>query len=289
MKSNTMPSRDTVAAKAGTLRLSDLSVHRIGFGAMRLCGAHAWGRRRDRTLARRVLHRALDLGVNFIDTADSYGPEVNETLIAEALYPYPKGLVIATKGGLIRPTRWSWVANGRPEHLRRALEGSLMRLRLDCIDLYQLHAPDPKVPFAESFGALAELQRAGKIHHLGVSNVTVAQLDQARRIAPVVSVQNEFNVRNRSCDDVIDACERLGIAFLPWYPLGGNRGITIAKIKHIAAHRSITPSQIAIAWLLARSPVMLPIPGTQSLAHLEENVAAAAITLNADDLHELGA
>jgi aryl-alcohol dehydrogenase-like predicted oxidoreductase len=243
---------------------------------------------RDRGNAHCVLHRALELGVNFIDTADSYGPEVNETLIAEALYPYPRGLVIATKGGLVRPNRWSWVEDGRPEHLRRALEGSLQRLRLERIDLYQLHAPDPKVPFAESVGALAELQRAGKILHLGISNVTVAQLEQARSIATIVSVQNEYNLRNRSCEDVLAACERLGIAFLPWFPLGGNRGVRALKVKRVAARRGVAPAQVALAWLLAHSPGMLPIPGTQSIGHLEENVRATALMLAPEDFGDLG-
>jgi pyridoxine 4-dehydrogenase len=220
------------AAAAGTIRLGDLTVHRLGFGAMRLCGPYAWGRRRKHDNERRVLGRVLELGINCIDTADSYGPEANETLLAETLYPYPSGIVIATKGGLVRPDRTSWVENGRPEHLRRALDGSLRRLRLERIDLYQFHAPDPKVPFAESMGALAELQRAGKIRHLGVSNVTVAQLDQARRIAPIVSVQNEYNLRNRSSDDVLAACERLGIAFLPWY-----RSAAAAPSEHQGSRR----------------------------------------------------
>ena len=281
-------SPDTGAASAGTIRLGDLTVNRMGFGAMRLCGPFGWGMPRDRGTAHRVLHRALELGVNFIDTADSYGPAANETLIAEALHPYPRGLVIATKGGLVRPYRWSWVEDGRPEHLRRALEGSLQRLRLERVDLYQLHAPDPKVPYAESVGALAELQRAGKIRHLGISNVTVAQLDEARRIAAIVSIQNEYNVRNRSSEDVLTACERLGIAFLPWFPLGGNRGVRALKVKRVATRLGVAPAQVALAWLLARSPVMLPIPGTQSIEHLEENVCAAALTLAPEDFGDLG-
>lgn len=281
-------SPETNAANAGTIRLGELSVNRLGFGAMRLCGADVWGRRRDRGNERRVLARALELGVNFIDTADSYGPAADETLIAEALHPYPQGLVIATKGGLVRPDRRSWVENGHPEHLRRALEGSLQRLRLERIDLYQLHAPDPKVPYAESVGALAELQRAGKIRHIGISNVTLAQFEGARRIAPVVSVQNEYNLRERSCDEVLAACERLGIAFLPWYPLGGSRGMRSLKVKRVAARHGVAPAQVALAWLLARSPMMLPIPGTQSVDHLEENVRAAALTLTREDLDDLG-
>lgn len=278
----------TNAGSAGTVRLGDLTVNRMGFGAMRLCGLFVWGLPRDRGNANRILHRALELGVNFIDTADSYGPAANETQIAGALHPYPQGLVIATKGGLVRPNRWSWVEDGRPEHLRRALEGSLQRLRLERVDLYQLHAPDPKVPFAESVGALAELQRAGKIRHLGISNVSIAQLDEARRIATIVSVQNEYNIRNRSSDDVLTACERLGIAFLPWFPLGGNRGVRALKVKRVALRLGIAPAQVALAWLLARSPVMLPIPGTQSIEHLEQNVRAAALTLTPEDFGDLG-
>ena len=239
---------DTSVASAGTIRLGDLTVNRMGFGAMRLCGPLAWGMRRDRGNAHRVLHRALELGVNFIDTADSYGPAANETLIAEALYPYPRGLVIATKGGLVRPNRWSWVEDGRPEHLRRA----------------------------------------GKIRHLGISNVTIAQLDEARRIATIVSVQNEYNVRNRSCEDVLAACESLGIAFLPWFPLGGKSCIRAFKIKRVAARRGVAPAQVALAWLLAHSRVMLPIPGTQSIGHLEENVRAAALILAPEDFGDLG-
>jgi aryl-alcohol dehydrogenase-like predicted oxidoreductase len=280
-------SPDTSAASAGTIRLGELSLNRLGFGAMRLCGPDVWGRRRDRGNERRVLARALELGINFIDTADSYGPDANETLIAEALHPYPRGLVIATKGGLVRPDRRSWVSDARPERLRRALEGSLQRLRLECIDLYQLHAPDPKVPFAESVAALADLQRAGKIRHIGISNVTLAQLEQARRIVPVVSVQNEYNLRERSCEDVLAACGRLGIAFLPWYPLGGSRGMRAHKVKRVAARHGVTPAQVALAWLLARSPVVLPIPGTQSIDHVEENVRAAALTLTREDYDDL--
>lgn len=287
MATRVTPSQQTGAALAGTLRLGDRVVNRLGFGAMRLCGAQVWGRHDDPDNAARVLKRALDLGINFIDTADSYGPEVNESVIAEVLHPYPQGLVIATKGGLTRPEPSAWVENGHPEHLRRALDGSLKRLRVDCIDLYQLHAPDPKVPYVDSVGALAEQQRAGKIRHLGISNVTVAQLDEARRITDIVSVQNEFNVGNRADQDVLDACTRLGIAFLPWYPLGGAGDIATANVKRIARRRGITPSQVAIAWLLARSPVVLPIPGTQSVGHLEENIAAAGITLASEELEAL--
>jgi aryl-alcohol dehydrogenase-like predicted oxidoreductase len=274
------------AALAGTIDLGDLTVNRLGFGAMRLCGDSAWGRPRDREHVNRVLHRAV-IGVNFIDTADSYGPETNESLISQALYPYPSGLVIATKGGLMRPNRRSWVPNGRPDHLRRAIEGSLQRLRLERIDLYQLHAPDPDVPFIESVGALADLQRLGKIRHIGISNVTVAQLEVARSITPIVSVQNMYNLRNRTSEDVLAACERLGIAFLPWYPLGGKRGLKALKIKQVASRRGLTHAALSLAWLLAKSPVMLPIPGTRSIDHLENNVLAAALKLAPEDFEDL--
>ncbi|WP_456669593.1 aldo/keto reductase [Bradyrhizobium sp. USDA 3240] len=276
------------AALAGIIRLGDLPVHRLGFGAMRLCGDSAWGRPRDRGHANRVLHRAIELGVNLIDTADSYGPEANESQISEALYPYPPGLVIATKGGLVRPNRRSWVEDGRPDYLRRAVEGSLQRLRLERIDLYQLHAPDPNVPFAESMEALADLKRAGKIRHIGISNVTVAQLEAARSITPIVSVQNPYNLRNRTSEDVLAACERLGIALLPWYPLGGKRGLKALKVKQVASRRGLTHAALSLAWLLAKSPVMLPIPGTRSIDHLEDNVRAASLKLAPEDIADLG-
>ena len=275
------------AALAGTIDLGDLTVNRLGFGAMRLCGDSAWGRPRDRGHASRVLHRVVELGVNFIDTADSYGPETNESLISEALYPYPSGLVIATKGGLVRPNRRSWVEDGRPDHLRRAIEGSLQRLRLERIDLYQFHAPDPNVPFVESLGALADLQRSGKIRHIGLSNVTVDQLELARSITPIVSVRNMYNLRNRTGEDVLAACERLGIAFLPWYPLGGRRGLKALKVKQVALRRGLSHAALSLAWLRAKSPVMLPIPGTRSIEHLEENVLAAALKLEPDDFEDL--
>jgi pyridoxine 4-dehydrogenase len=278
----------TSAALAGTIDLGDLTVNRLGFGAMRLCGDSAWGRPRDRGHAGRVLRRAVELGVNFIDTADSYGPETNESSISEALYPYPPGLVIATKGGLVRPDRRSWVPDGRPDHLRRAIEGSLQRLRLERIDLYQFHAPDPNVPFIESVGALADLRRSGKIRHIGISNVTIAQLEVARSITPIVSVQNMYNLRNRTSEDVLSACERLGIAFLPWYPLGGKRGLKALKIKQVASRRGLTHAALSLAWLLAKSPVMLPIPGTRSIDHLEANVLAAALEIAPEDFADLG-
>jgi aryl-alcohol dehydrogenase-like predicted oxidoreductase len=275
------------AAAAGTLKLGDLTVNRLAFGAMRVAGPDIWGEPQDRAAMRKLLARAFELGHNFFDTADSYGPDVSEILIAEALHPYPKELVIGTKGGLTRPSRHRWDENGRPEHLRRAVDGSLKRLRLERIDLYQFHAPDPRVPYADSIGTLAELQRAGKIRHLGVSNVTVKQLEEARRIAPIVSVQNEYHIENRESDGVLAACEKAKIAFLPWYPLGGGRALRSAKVRRVAAGLGATPAQVAIAWLLARSPVMLPIPGTGSITHLEENAAAGQLALSAEHLSAL--
>jgi aryl-alcohol dehydrogenase-like predicted oxidoreductase len=261
----------------------DLTVNRLGFGAMRITGRGIWGPPPDREAALAVLRRAVEGGVNFIDTADSYGPDVSEELIAEALAPYPAGLVIATKGGLVRPGPDNWQADGRPEHLRQALEGSLRRLRLERIDLYQLHRPDPRVPYEESVGALAEMQRAGKIRHVGVSNVTLQQLAAARAIVPIVSVQNRYNYEDRSSEAVLEACERDGLAFLPWAPIGGTSRVKAQALQRIAHDRGATPLQIAIAWLLKRSPVLLPIPGTGSLKHLDENLAAAALHLSDED------
>jgi pyridoxine 4-dehydrogenase len=253
------------AAAAGTITIGgDLSVNRLGFGAMRLTGPGIWGEPKDPQNARRVLQRALELGVNFIDTADSYGPDVSERLIGETLHPYPLGLVIATKGGLIRPGRDIWERKGDPAHLRKACEGSLKRLRLDRIDLYQFHAPDPRVPLEDSLGELVKLQQEGKIRHIGVSNFSVAELERAARIAIVVSVQNRYSVNARRSDDVVTWCEQRKIAFIPHSPLAAGE----------LASRNTT-AQAALAWLLARSPMMLPIPGTSSVAHLEENVAAA--------------
>src|SRR3954463_6698636 len=269
------------------MKLGDLEVNRLGYGAMRVCGPSVFGPPKDRAHALGVLRRAYQLGCNFFDTADSYGPYVDEELIAEALHPYPKDLVIGTKGGLTRPAPHRWDEDGRPEHLRRAVEGSLRRLRLERIDLYQFHAPDPNVPFIESIGALADLRRSGEIRHLGISNVTVAQLELARSIAPVVSVQNAYNLRNRTSEDVLCACERLGIAFLPWYPLGGKRGLKALKIKQVASRRGLSHAALSVAWLLAKSPVMLPIPGTRSLDHLEDNARAAALKLTPEDLDDL--
>jgi len=269
------------------IAVGDLHVHRLGFGAMRVCGPQVWGPPKDRANALRVLKRAYEIGYNFFDTADSYGPHVDEQLIAEALHPYPKDLVIATKGGLLRPSPPQWVSDARPEHLRRALEGSLKRLKVERIDLYQLHAPDDKVPFADSVGTLAEMQRAGKIRHVGVSNVSAKQLEEARRICTIVSVQNEYNIEDRSSEAVLQACEKAGIAFLPWFPLGAGSALRSSRVKKIATRLGATPAQVALAWLLARSPVMLPIPGTASIAHLEENAAATRIQLSAEDMSAL--
>lgn len=269
------------------IKLADLEVNRLGFGAMRVCGPNIWGPPKDRGHAHRVLRRAIELGVNFLDTADSYGPHVDEELIAEALHPYPKGLVIATKGGLVRPSPARWDEDGRPEHLKRAIEGSLKRLKLERIDLYQLHAPDPRVPFMDSVGALADAQRAGKIRHIGLSNVDVAQLEEARKLVKVVSVQNEYNLGNRESERVLERCQKLGIAFLPWYPLGAGAVLRSSKVKSAAKKLQATPAQIAIAWLLAKSAVMLPIPGTASIAHLEENMRAAELRLSPQDVRAL--
>lgn len=273
------------AAAAGTVTLGgNLRVNRLGFGAMRLTGPGIWGEPKDPQTARRVLQRAVELGVNFIDTADSYGPDVSERIIAEALHPYPPGLVIATKGGLVRPGRDQWEREASPAHLREACEGSLRHLRAERIDLYQLHAPDPRVPIEESLGELARLQQEGKIRHIGVSNFSVAELRRAERIVSIVSVQNRYNVSDRRSDDVIAYCQERQMAFIPWYPLGAGEHATphsldSAELERIAVEHNVTTAQAALAWLLARSPVMLPIPGTSSIAHLEENVAAANIRL----------
>jgi pyridoxine 4-dehydrogenase len=270
----TNPAAAPSAAAAGSLTIgTDLPVHRLGFGAMRLTGPGVWGAPADRPAALRVLQRALELGVNFIDTADSYGPGVSEEIIAEALHPYPSGLVIATKGGLTRAGPGHWGRDGHPAHLRAACEGSLRRLRLARIDLYQLHAVDPRVPLEDSLGELARLRAEGKIRHIGVSNVSAPELARAQRIVTVVSVQNRYNLADRDAEDVLKSCERAGIAFIPWFPLG--------------AGRDAANAQRALAWLLARSPVMLPIPGTSSVSHLEENVAAASVRLSAREMQAM--
>jgi len=265
----------------------DLAVARIGFGAMRLCGPGIWGGPRDPEAARMVLRRAIELGVTLIDTADAYGPEVNERLIAETLHPYPEELVIATKGGLTRPRPEAWENDGRPEHLRAACDGSLRRLRLERIDLYQLHAPDSRVPLEESIGALADLQAEGKIRHIGISNVSVDELRRARRLVPIATVQNRYNYADRSSEEVLRECERESIIFLPWFPLeAGGSASSTGTLARIAARHDASPAQIAVAWLLARSPVTVPIPGTSSIAHLEENIAAQCIRLSPHDLAE---
>jgi len=265
----------------------DLTVHRMGFGAGRILGPNFYGEPGDPEAARAVLRQAAELGVDLIDTADSYGPEINERQIAETLFPYPPNLVIATKGGYTRPRR-SWVPDGGPEHLRAACEASLRRLRLERIDLYQLHAPDPGVPLEESVGALAELRREGKIRHIGLSNVNTAELRDIRKIAPIASVQNEYNVAQRESDDVVDACEHAGIAFLAYFPIdAGSLSRARGGLARVAQRHHVTPAQIALAWLLHRSPAIVPIPGTSSLRHLEENVAAAEIALTKEDLAEL--
>jgi aryl-alcohol dehydrogenase-like predicted oxidoreductase len=279
------------AESAGTITLGgDLTVNRIGLGAMRLTGDGIWGEPRDVEGARRVLRLCLELDINLIDTADSYGPEVSERLIGETLHPYPPGLVIATKGGLLRDGPGLWRPDGRPSHLREALEGSLRRLRLERIDLYQLHRPDPKVPFDESVGALVRFRDEGKIRHIGLSNVSEAQLEQARGLTPFASVQNRYNLTDRQSEGVLTRCASAGIAFLPWAPLdAGRHARPGGPLDRIAAAHDATPGQVALAWLLARSPAMLPIPGTASTQHLEENVAAALIELNPDEIRELSA
>jgi pyridoxine 4-dehydrogenase len=285
-----MNGRTLDAGAAGTIALGDLTVNRLGFGAMRLTDSGVWGPPKDRAAALAVLRRALELDVNLIDTADSYGPHVNEELIAEALHPYPAGLVIATKAGWQRPGPGQWVPDGRPEHLRGAVHGSLQRLKLERIDLLQFHTPDPKVPFDESVGALAELQRAGKIRHLGLSNVDVAQIERARRITTIVSVQNRLaadGTDDAEERDVLAYCERHAIAYLPWAPLGGG-SLKAGTFADVARAHGATVNQVALAYLLRRSPVITPIPGTSSVAHLEENVAAASLALSPDDVAVLG-
>ena len=281
------------AEASGMLTIGgDLNVYRLGFGAMRITGEGIWGPPANKQEAISVLRRALELGINLIDTADSYGPEVSESLIADALYPYPKGLVIATKGGLLRPGPGQWVPDGRPQHLREALEGSLRRLRLDRIDIYQFHRPDPKVPFEDSVGEFAKMREEGKIRHVGLSNVTIEQLAQAQKIVPIVTVQNRYNLVDRASENMtpeqsetmIDICARQGIGFIPWFPLAtGELARPGGQLDEIARRHNATPSQIAVAWLLHRSSTMLPIPGTSSVKHLEENVMGATIKLTQEE------
>ena len=286
-KSTTAPAPAAPADAAGTFALGgDLTVNRMGFGAMRLTGPGIWGPPPDRAEAIRVLQRAVELGVNFIDTADSYGPHVAEELIAEALYPYP-GLVIATKGGLERPGPNRWVENGRPEYLRRQLKGSLRRLKVDRIDLWQLHRIDPKVPADEQFGAMREFQEEGLVRHLGLSEVSADDVDRARKVVPIASVQNRYNVIDRKWDSEVDYCERDGLAFIPWFPLSAGSLPEPGALRRVAERHGATVYQIALAWLLARSPAIVVIPGTSSVAHLEENTAAAEIQLSDKDKKEL--
>jgi pyridoxine 4-dehydrogenase len=271
------------AAAAGTIEIGgDMVVNRLGFGAMRITGSGIWGEPPDADEAKATLRRAVELGVNFIDTADSYGPEVSERLIAEALYPYPDDLVIATKGGLTRPGPGRWDADGRPEHLREACEGSLRRLRLDQIPLYQFHRPDPAVPLAESLGMLVQLKDEGKIRHIGVSNVSGAQLDQAAQVTPVVSVQNRYNAADRQSESMVVTCEVEQLAFLPWAPI--QQADASPAVAEAASQHGASPRQIVLAWLLARSPQILPIPGTGSPGHVEANIAAASIELTPDEV-----
>jgi pyridoxine 4-dehydrogenase len=273
---------------AGTFTLDGLIVNRMGFGAMRLTGEGIWGEPEDPEEARAVLRRAVELGVNLIDTADSYGPEVAERLIGEMLSPYPEDLVVATKGGLVRSGPGQWESDGRPEHLREACEGSLQRLKVEQIDLYQLHRIDPKVPAEDQFGTLAELREEGKIRRVGLSEVGVEEIEQARGILPIVTVQNRYNLTDRGSEDVLDFCEREGIGFIPWFPLAtGDLARPGGRLDEIAERHDATPGQVALAWLLSRSPVMLPIPGTSSVEHLEENVAAAELLLSDEELATL--
>jgi pyridoxine 4-dehydrogenase len=277
------------AAAAGTFDIGgDLRVNRLGFGAMRITGKGIWGEPENPEEARAVLKRAVELGINLIDTADSYGPHVSERLIGETLHPYPEDLVIATKGGLLRDGPGQWRRDARPEHLREACEGSLKRLKLDRIDLYQLHRIDPRVPAEEPLGALAELREEGKIRHIGLSEVSVEQIQRAQQIVPIVSVQNRYNLTDRDSEDVLDFCEREGIGFIPWFPLAtGDLARPGGPLDEIAARYGASPGQVALAWLLWRSPVILPIPGTSSVEHLVENVAAASLELDEEEFAEL--
>src|SRR2546421_801647 len=267
----------------------DLQVNRLGFGAMRITGEGVWGWPPDRANALQVLKRVVDLGVNLIDTADAYGPETSELLIAEALHPYPKGLVIATKGGNTRPGPGQWVPNGRPDYLKSCVDKSLKRLRLDRIDLWQLHRIDPHVPVEESLGAIKEAQQAGKIRHVGLSEGSPEEIERASKVVPIVSIQNRYNVEDRKWDKVIDYCEKENLAFLPWYPVGGGRGVKSAALEAVAKAHQASVYQVALAWLLQRSPVMLPIPGTANIQHLEENVASAKLKLTPEEWKSLAA
>jgi aryl-alcohol dehydrogenase-like predicted oxidoreductase len=282
-----MNKKQLSASLAGDVSLGgEISVHRLGYGAMRLTGEGIWGPPKDRNKALAVLRRAVELDVNFIDTADSYGPHVSEELIAEALYPYPAGLVIATKGGWNRPGPNQWTHDASPEHLRKAIEGSLKRLRLSRIDVYQLHMPDPVVPFEASVETLAQLRNEGKIRLVALSNVTQEHIERARKIVPIVSVQNRYSFADREWDYVVDYCQRNGIAFIPWFPLGAGK-VAGEVLNRIAQAHNASPTQVALAWLLHRSPIMLPIPGTSSVEHLEQNVATASLRLSEEEYKRL--
>jgi len=282
-----MNKKQLSASLAGDASLGgEISVHRLGYGAMRLTGEGIWGPPKDRKKALAVLRRAVALDVNFIDTADSYGPHVSEELIAEALYPYPAGLVIATKGGWNRPGPNQWTHDASPEHLRKAVEGSLKRLRLSRIDVYQLHVPDPVVPFEASVETLAQLRNEGKIRLVALSNVTQEHIERARKIVPIVSVQNRYSFADREWDYVVDYCQRNGITFIPWFPLGAGK-VAGEVLNHIAQAHNASPTQVALTWLLHRSPIMLPIPGTSSVEHLEQNVAAASLRLSEEEYEKL--
>jgi pyridoxine 4-dehydrogenase len=282
--------RSLPAALSGQFVIAeDLNINRLGFGAMRITGPGVWGEPKDRKEAVRVLRRAVDLGINFIDTADSYGPGVSEQIIAEALHPYPDGLIIATKAGFDRSGPNQWQENGKPEHLRAACTGSLKRLRLERIDLFQLHRIDPKVPAEDQLGALKDLQSEGKVKHIGLSEVSVAQIEHARTIVPVVTVQNRYSLADQAAEQVLEYCERSKIGFIPWFPLAaGKLSGPDPALERLAEQNGISTSQLALAWLLWRSPVLIPIPGTSSVRHLEENVAAAAVKLDGNKLREAG-
>jgi pyridoxine 4-dehydrogenase len=267
----------------------DLPVNRLGFGAMRITGDGVWGWPKDREEAKKVLKRAVDMGVDLIDTADAYGPEVSEMLIAEALHPYPKGLVIATKGGLTRPGPGQWVPNGHPDYLKKCVENSLKRLKLDRIDVWQLHRIDSHVPTEDSLGAIKEMRDAGKIRHVGLSEVDTAEIESARKILPIATVQNRYNIDYRKWDEVLKHCEQEKIGFMPWSPVGGGRSLNDSKLEAVAKAHNVSVYQVAIAWLLHRSPAMLPIPGTSSVAHLEDNMAAAKLKLSEEELKSLDA
>ena len=283
-----MSQENVTAEAAGTIDVGgDLTVRRLGFGAMRITGTGIWGEPENLEQAKAVLRRTVELGVNFIDTADSYGPDVSERLIAEALHPYPDDLVIATKGGLERPGPGQWTANGRPEHLVAACEGSLQRLRLEQIPLYQFHRPDPRVPLEDSLGTLVMLKEQGKIRHIGLSNVNEEQLRRAQRVTPIVSIQNRYNVDDRQSESLVDLCEQEQMVFLPWAPIQDMEGRE--AVTRVAQRHGATPHQVVLAWLLARSPSILPIPGTGSVPHLEDNVSAASVELSREEVNELTA